>query len=183
MDHCHSFPAISNLARDRATTISSLPSAARRCSVSILTAVLLAGVWAPGLCLADSHAKAPGASLEEQVQEQLERLPTGEAGIDQIMAELDARLKFSDEQRTDIRSVVAQGVAALAKLRERFEAHELTAMAFGVQVQMQMQKIGALVDPLLDPGQQAEYKVMRQEQRRQMMEAMRKQRMGEAAAK
>ncbi len=183
MQPCHSFLAFLNPSRDRSGAVLSSRCVARRWSVSILTAVLLAGVWAPGLCLADSHAKAPGASLEAQVQEQLERLPTGEAGIDQIMAELDARLKFSDEQRTDVRSVVAQGVAALEKLRERYEAHELTAMAFGVQVQMQMQKIGALVDPLLDPDQQAEYKVMRQEQRRQMMEAMRKQRMGEAAAK
>ena len=181
MEPNYSLSANSNLSRDCTRAFSSLRSFIPCRSFSVLIALLLAVLWAPGLCLADSHAKGEGASLEDQVKEQLDRLPVGEAGIDQIMGELDARLKFSDEQRGEVRSVVAQGVAALEKLRARFEAHELTAMAFGVQVQMQMQKIGALVDPLLDPDQQAEYKVMRQEQRRQMMEAMRKQRMGEAS--
>jgi hypothetical protein len=69
-------------------------------------------------------------------------------------------------------------VAALEKLRERYESRELTAMAFGVQVQMRMQKLAVLIEPLLDPDQEAEYKVMRQEQRREMMRAMQAQRRG-----
>jgi hypothetical protein len=150
---------------------------------SLLAAGLVAGLLANAPAWAESDAPSAGTALDKQVEEQLERMPSGEEGVNQIMAELDARLKLSSEQQKEVRSVVAQGVAALEKLRDRFKAGELTAMAFGVQVQMQMQKLGFLVEPLLNADQQGEYKAMRQEQRREMMQAMQRQRMGAAAAK
>jgi len=146
-----------------------------------LAAVLLLFLLAGPQVQAEGHGSDGPKSLEQQVEEQLARLPSGEEGVDQILGELDARLTLSTEQAADVREVVTKGVAAFGKLRDRFKAGELTAMAFGVQVQMQMQKIGMLVEPLLDPDQQAEYKVMRQEQRRQMMQAMQKRRAGAAA--
>ena len=138
-------------------------------------AFLLLGT-AAGAAEGDVQAPAGASTLDQQIKEQLDRIPTGEEGIDEIMSGLDVRLKLTDEQKTDVREVVETGVAALAKLKDRFESGELTAMAFGVQMQMQMQKMGVLVEPLLDPDQQAEYKAMRQEQRRQMMQEMQKQR-------
>jgi hypothetical protein len=117
------------------------------------------------------------------VEEQLGRLPAGEEGVQQILTELDKRLSLSAEQDNDVREVVSESVADLGKLRERFESGELTAMAFGVQVQMQLRKMGDLIEPLLDADQQVEYKAMRQEQRREMMQAMQKQRMGAAKGK
>jgi len=143
-----------------------------------LRALLVLGLLLGGA----AEGAAQASSLDQQVREQLDRIPTGEAGVDQIMSDLDARLKLTDEQKTDVREVVETGVANLAKLKARFESGELTAMAFGVQMQMQMQKLGVLVEPLLDPEQQTEYKAMRQEQRRQMMQEMQKQR-AKAAAK
>ncbi|MCS5637986.1 MAG: hypothetical protein NZ990_15815 [Myxococcota bacterium] len=131
---------------------------------------------AVGAAEGDAQAPAGASTLDQQVKEQLDRIPVGEEGVQQIMAELDARLELTDEQKQDVREVVETGVAALAKLRGRFDSGELTAMAFGVQMQMQMRKLGFLVEPLLDPDQQIEYKAMQQQQRRQMMQEMQKQR-------
>ena len=78
---------------------------------------------------------------------------------------------------------MAQGVAELEKLSARFKSGELTAMALGLQVQMKMQKMAFLIEPFLDQDQQKEYGVMRQEQRREMMQAMRKQRTQPVGAK
>ncbi|MDE0884771.1 MAG: hypothetical protein OSB70_04505 [Myxococcota bacterium] len=121
--------------------------------------------------------------MEQQVRDQLDRLPSGDEGVSQIMTELDQNLELSPEQETDVREVVTDEVADLQKLRSRFESGELTAMAFGVQVQMQLRKMGDLIDPLLDPEQQTQYKAMRQEQRREMMKAMQKQRTGAGKTK
>jgi len=43
--------------------------------------------------------------------------------------------------------------------------------------------MAVLIEPLLDQDQQKEYAAMRQEQRREMMQAMRKQRAQSAGAK
>ncbi|MDG2334773.1 MAG: hypothetical protein P8Q97_11155 [Myxococcota bacterium] len=151
---------------------------ARRGRAWVLCSLILGLLYTP-LALAEegdggAQAKSP---MEQQVRDQLGRLPSGEEGVSQIMTELDEDLALSPEQQTDVREVVTDGVADLQKLRSRFESGELTAMAFGVQVQMQLRKMGDLIDPLLDPEQQVKYKSMRQKQRQEMMKAMRKQRM------
>ncbi len=142
--------------------------------------IILVGGAAPALAEGEEAAADTRTPLQKQVEEQLGRLPSGEEGVQQILTELDKRLSLSAEQDNDVREVVSESVADLGKLRERFESGELTAMAFGVQVQMQLRKMGDLVEPLLNADQQVEYKAMRQEQRREMMQAMQKQRMGAA---
>ena len=136
---------------------------------------------------AEAVAEAEGGvtktSLESQIKERLAEMPSGEEGINQILSQLDERLSLSAEQKKDVREVVAQGVAELEKLSARFKSGELTAMALGLQVQMKMQKMAFLIEPLLDHDQQKEYGVMRQEQRREMMQAMRKQRTQPVGAK
>ncbi len=136
---------------------------------------------------AEAEAEAEGGvtktSLESQIKERLAEMPSGEEGINQILSQLDERLSLSAEQKKDVREVVAQGVAELEKLSARFKSGELTAMALGLQVQMKMQKMAFLIEPLLDQDQQKEYGVMRQEQRREMMQAMRKQRTQPVGAK
>jgi hypothetical protein len=146
-----------------------------------LAVALLVGFVAGVQPVFADPAGEAGAAKKSQsalIEERLAEMPSGEEGVNRIVAELDARLALSSEQEKDVREVVVGGVAALEKLRERYESRELTAMAFGVQVQMRMQKLAVLIEPLLDPDQEAEYKVMRQEQRREMMRAMQAQRRG-----
>jgi len=160
-----------------------VPSALRRFfehgRLLVLTLGLVIGVQ-PALADSPGEPVAAKKSQSEMIEERLAEMPSGEEGVNRIVAELDARLSLSAEQEKDVREAVAGGVADLEKLRGRFESGELTAMAFGVQIQMQLQKLAVLIEPLLEPKQQAEYKIMRQEQRREMMRAMQQQRKGSA---
>ena len=52
-------------------------------------------------------------------------------------------------------------------------------MALGMQIQMAEKKTSALIDPVLDDEQRAKYQVLRQEQRRRMMEEMQKRAVGQ----
>ena len=159
------------------------PSAVRWSGAAIALVFAL-GVGAfPMQADAEGEGAVTKTSLESQIKERLAEMPSGEEGVNQILSQLDGRLSLSAEQKKDVREVVTQGVAELEKLTARFKSGELTAMALGVQVQMKMQKMAVLIEPLLDPDQQKEYAVMRQEQRREMMQAMRKQRAQSAGAK
>jgi hypothetical protein len=151
--------------------------------LSAAAGLLVFGLALPALAEGAGEGAGTKTSLESQVEERLAEMPSGEEGVNQILSELDARLSLSAEQKKDVREVVAQGVAELEKLSARFKSGELTAMALGVQIQMKMQKLAVLIEPLLDPDQQKEYATMRQEQRREMMQAMRKQRTQPAGAK
>ena len=101
-------------------------------------------------------------------------MPTPEEAVTQIMTGLNERLTLSDEQKSEIRPTVVDMVAKIQKLRERFEAGELKPMALGMQLQMTEKKASALIDPVLDEKQRAEYAALRQEQRRRMMQEMQK---------
>lgn len=102
------------------------------------------------------------------------QMPTPEEAVTQIMTGLNERLTLSDEQKSEIRPTVVDMVAKIQKLRERFEAGELKPMALGMQLQMTEKKASALIDPVLDEKQRAEYAALRQEQRRRMMQEMQK---------
>lgn len=149
-------------------------------SGGLAVALFLGFVTGAQPAVADPTGEAGAAKKSQSalIEERLSEMPSGEEGVNRIVAELDTRLALSSEQKKDVREVVVGGVAGLEKLRERYESGELTVMAFGVQVQMQLQKLAVLIEPLLDPEQEAEYKVMRQEQRREMMRAMQQQRKG-----
>ena len=165
------------------------PKGVRRAWRSVVCSLTCVGVWGmtlgafPSLGNAEEEAGKGATSLKSQIEERLSEMPSGEEGVNRILSELDARLSLSAEQEKEIREVVARGVAELEALRARFKAGELTAMALGVQVQMKMQKMAVLIEPLLNPEQEKEYAAMRQEQRREMMQAMRKQRMEAAGTK
>ncbi len=118
---------------------------------------------------------APASGVQQMIDEQLAAIPTGEEGVAQIMGDLDTRLGLTPEQEADIRGLVEMTVAAMGKLRDRFKAGELKPMALAMQIQMEGRKTATLIEPLLDETQQSEYSAMRQEQRLQMMQAMKKQ--------
>ena len=159
------------------------PSAVKWSGATIALIFALGAGAFPLQADAEGEGAVTKTSLESQIKERLAEMPSGEEGVNQILSQLDGRLSLSAEQEKDVREVVTQGVAELEKLTARFKSGELTAMALGVQVQMKMQKMAVLIEPLLDQDQQKEYAVMRQEQRREMMQAMRKQRAQSAGAK
>ena len=159
-------------------------ASAVRWSGAAIALVFALGVGAfPMQADAEGEGAVTKTSLESQIKGRLAEMPSGEEGVNQILSQLDGRLSLSAEQEKDVREVVTQGVAELEKLSARFNSGELTAMALGVQIQMEMQKMAVLIEPLLDQDQQKEYAAMRQEQRREMMQAMRKQRAQSAGAK
>lgn len=133
-------------------------------------------VWLPILalvfCLVPSFALAQDPS--EAMREQMADLPTGPEAVDQIMKGLGERLALSSEQEKEVRPHIEQMVASMKKLRDRFQAGELKPMALGMQIQMAEKKASVQIDPILDEKQRAEYAALRQEQRRRMMEEMRK---------
>jgi hypothetical protein len=138
-----------------------------------LAATLVGAMPGPGW----AQDSMGSASMEKMVDERLSEIPTGEEGVQQVLNELDARLKLSPEQKKDVREPVEMMVAAMEKLRDRFKSGELNAMALAMKLQMEGQKSAMLIESLLSEAQQGEYAAMRQEQRRQMMQAMQKERM------
>jgi hypothetical protein len=125
---------------------------------------------------ASSGAATSSDSMKKMMDQQLDRIPSGEAGVDQIMGELTKGLTLTPEQQKDIRPTIVNTVASMEKSRDSFKAGEITPMAMAMQVQMAGQKAAVLIEPILDEDQMVKYKAMRQAQRRQMMQAMQAQR-------
>ena len=119
-----------------------------------------------------SVASAPG--VQKLIDEQLAQIPSGEKGVNEIVESLKERLTLTPEQIEDIRPTIVDTVGQLERIRDRFEAGEITAMALVMQLQMVGQRSAVLIEPQLGEGQVAEYRAMRQEQRQQMMQAMMK---------
>lgn len=127
--------------------------------------------------MADSHAAAAGTTdaadpMKAMMDDQLAQIPSGEAGVSQIVGELDKRLDLTEAQEAEIRPIITKTVASMEKTRDRFKAGEISPMAMGMQLQMAGQKAATQVEPLLTETQKVEYGAMRQEQRREMMKAM-----------
>ena len=133
--------------------------------IVVCSLLMAQGAAAQGAADSDPSPKAPSVPFE---------MPTPEEAVTQIMTGLDERLTLSDEQKSEIRPTVVDMVAKIQNLRERFEAGELKPMALGMQLQMTEKKASALIDPVLDEKQRAEYAALRQEQRRRMMQEMQK---------
>ena len=133
--------------------------------IVVCSLLMSQGAAAQGAADSDPSPEAPSVPFE---------MPTPEEAVTQIMTGLDERLTLSDEQKSEIRPTVVDMVAKIQKLRERFEAGELKPMALGMQLQMTEKKASALIDPVLDEKQRAEYAALRQEQRRRMMQEMQK---------
>lgn len=150
-----------------------------------MLAVLLPGLSL--LCLvfvavptavADSPAVPEDAAggMQAMMEERLAEVPRGKDGVDRIMGELDERLTLSDEQKTEIRPVIMVTVASMERIADKFKAGEISPMALGMQMQMVGQKAASKVELHLTEAQKAEYEKMRQEQRREMMQAMQRAR-------
>jgi hypothetical protein len=133
--------------------------------LGLVSLLLVQGAWAQG---------AAGSDSADALENQPFKMPTSEEAVKQIMGGLDERLTLSDTQKTESRPTVVNMVASIQKLRERFDAGELKPMALGMQLQMAEKKASALIDPILDEKQRAQYAALRQEQRRRMMEEMQK---------
>jgi hypothetical protein len=111
-------------------------------------------------------------AMKAALDEQLDQIPSGEAGVSMIMGELTKQLELSASQQTEIEPIITGSVASMEKIRDRYKAGEISPMALGMQMQMAGQKAATQVEPLLTPAQLEKYTAMRQEQRRQMMKAM-----------
>lgn len=156
--------------------------------IEILGLALLAlAVFGAGTLQADSHeageekaeekttaaAASTQKSMEDMIGEGLDKIPTGEEGIDQILGELTKQLELTTEQQGEIRPIIGDTVGKMEKTRDRFKAGEINAMALGMQIQMASQKSARLIEPILTEEQQVQYKAMQMKQRKEMMEAMR----------
>lgn len=122
---------------------------------------------------AEAEAVAPG---QEALQKRLDEIPSGEAGVKQVLASLDERLDLSPGQIEQIRPIVVDAVADMEKIRDRFQAGEITPMALVMQLQIAGQKSATLIEPHLSEAQAVDYAAMRQEQKRRMMQEMKKAR-------
>jgi hypothetical protein len=127
-------------------------------------------------------AETSSGSMQKMIDQQLDKIPSGDEGVNQIMGELTDKLTLTPDQQKDIRPSIVDTVAAMEKSRDRFRAGEITPMAMAMQVQMAGQKAAVLIEPVLDEEQMVKYKALRQDQRRQMMQAMQQQQRAAGAA-
>lgn len=122
---------------------------------------------------ADSAAAGAPSGMQQMMNDSLDEIPSGKEGVDRIVGELTEQLTLTPEQQGEVRPVVTDTVAQMEKIRDRFKAGEITAMAMGMQMQMATQKSAVLIEPILTEEQQVTYAGLRQEQRRQMMQRLR----------
>jgi hypothetical protein len=131
---------------------------------------------AAGLVLAIG-ALAPLASdaqMNPMMKEQLDRMPTGEEGVKQILAPMTERLQLTDDQLTEVRPIVEGLVADMASARSKLETGETTIMKFMMEMNMQGEAAATQIEQHLTETQLAEYAAMREEQKMRMMEERRK---------
>ena len=117
---------------------------------------------------------ASAQSSNAMIKEQLERIPTGEAGNDQIMTPMAQRLELSSDQVGEIRPIVSDMVGNFESAKGKFEAGEYTVMKMMMEMNVEGEKAATLVEAHLSEKQLAEYKAMRTEQKMRMMEERQK---------
>jgi hypothetical protein len=160
----------------------------RRFGVGSMLSALLPGLVSLAVvfavaptAMAEDGAAPEAGSVQAALDRQLAELPSGEEGVSRILGELTRRLELTETQQREIRPIVEQAVASMESSRDRYLAGDLSPLALGMQLQMAGQKAAVAVEPLLTPEQSIEYAQMRQEQRREMMKAMRRATSGAAA--
>jgi len=141
-------------------------------TVSAATLALSAGA-----ALADSHGAATGAAdTRSLIEKELDKIPSGKAGEQQMLEMMNERLTLTDEQQEQVKPIIAETIASMEQARDRFKSGELTAMALMMQIQMTGKKSAMQIEPLLTEEQVAEYQAMRQEQKQAMAQEMMKRR-------
>jgi hypothetical protein len=141
-------------------------------------------------CLASIFvAMAASAQMNPMMKEQLDRIPSGDEGVAQILGPMTERLKLSDEQVTEVRPIIVELVSDMQSAKSKLESGETTVMKFMMEMNMQGEAAAAEVEQHLDEAQLAEYASMREEQklrmaqeRRRAMQKMMKARQEAAAA-
>ncbi len=123
-------------------------------------------------------AIAPFAATAQQmnpmVKEQLDRIPTGEEGVNQILEPMKTRLDLSDAQVAEVKPIVEELVAGMESGKADLESGETTIMKFMMQMNMQGEAAAKEIEQHLTEPQLAEYEAMRAEQKQRMMEERRK---------
>ena len=138
----------------------------------LLSLALVFSAVSEATAQAQSESMPSAESMKSVLDEQLDQIPSGEAGVSMIMGELTTQLELTAAQQTEIKPIISGSVASMEKIRDRYKAGQISPMALGMQMQMAGQKAATQVEPLLTPAQLEKYTAMRQEQRRQMMKAM-----------
>jgi hypothetical protein len=119
-------------------------------------------------------ASAQSSGSNAMIAEQLERIPTGEQGVDQIMQPMETRLELTTEQVGEIRPIVTEMVGNFESAKGKFESGEYTVMKMMMELNVQGERAATRVESYLSETQLAEYKAMRSEQKMRMMEERRK---------
>lgn len=145
---------------------------------SALALVLgFAPAFALALALVTAGALAPSsaeAQMNPMMKERLDRIPTGEEGIKEILDPMTARLGLSKEQVAEVRPIVADLVSTMESAKGKLESGETTVMKFMMEVNAAGESTATEIEQHLDEKQLEEYAAMRQEQKVRMMEERRK---------
>lgn len=124
--------------------------------------------WLAMACVAlAGTAQAQAPNMNDMIKDQLSNIPTGEAGVEQILAPMEERLELSAEQKAEIKPVVTEMVADFESARAKFESGEYTVMKMMMELNMKGEAAAAKVEPMLNEKQLAEYQTMRKEQKRE----------------
>jgi len=119
-------------------------------------------------------ASVASAQMNPMMKEQLDRIPTGEDGVQQILAPMTERLQLSEQQVGEVRPIIEDLVSSMESARSKLESGETTVMKFMMEMNMQGEAAAGEVEKYLDEQQLAEYAEMREEQKLRMAQERRK---------
>jgi len=137
-----------------------------------VSAVAVACALLAGLVIGQPMAAI--AQVNPMMKEQLDRIPTGESGVKQILDPMTQRLSLTDEQVGEVRPIIVDLVSNMASAKSKLESGETTIMKFMMEMNMQGEAAATQVEQHLNEAQLAEYTTMREEQKLRMMEERRK---------
>lgn len=136
------------------------------------------GPWlATIFALAAAFVSAPapaGAQMNPMMQEQLDRIPTGEEGVKEILDPMSKRLALTPKQVAEVRPIVADLVSTMEVAKGKLETGETTVMKFMMEMNAAGEASATEIEQHLDEKQLAEYTAMREEQKQRMMDERRK---------
>jgi len=114
------------------------------------------------------------AQMNPMMKEQLDRIPTGEEGIKQILDPMTERLGLTADQLKEVRPIVADLVSTMESAKAKLESGETTIMKFMMEMNASGESAATQIEQHLDEKQLTEYTAMRAEQKQRMMDERRK---------
>lgn len=133
--------------------------------VAAASVLLAAGVLAPS---------DVGAQVNPMMKEQLDRIPTGDEGVKQILDPMTERLGLTADQLKEVRPIVADLVSTMESSKAKLESGETTIMKFMMEMNASGESAATQIEQHLDEKQLTEYAAMREEQKQRMMDERRK---------